>query len=111
MSTKFTTVGVDTTGTSFQGYVTCSYATLCEVFGTPMDGDGNKTRAEWEGKTSDGTVFTIYDWKEFQDIRDVTEWYIGGQNKKSVDVVLDILSEHLGDLSKYAVRVNPFEIF
>ena len=80
MTTEFTTDGVDVSGTTLQGFITCSYDTLCQVFGEPVSGDGYKTRAEWNGKTPDGVVFTIYDWRERKGIGDVTDWHIGGND-------------------------------
>jgi hypothetical protein len=106
--TTFTRKNVDINGTYLQGHITCSYNTLCEVFGDPTGGDGYKTRAEWEGKTSDGTVFTIYDWKESQPIDDVTQWHIGGRDDDAVRVVNEIVNEVLGERAPYATR---FEIY
>lgn len=94
MTTEFTTEDVNVNMTSFQGNITCSYDTLVEVFGEPTEGDGYKTQAEWTGKSGD-TVFTIYDWKENQDIYDVTDWHIGGHNSKSVELVRQIIREKL----------------
>jgi hypothetical protein len=109
--TSFTSKNVDVNGTSLQGFITCSYDTLCEVFGMPIGGDGYKTRAEWEGKTSDGTVFTIYDWKESQPIGDVTNWHIGGRDTKSVEVIHNIVNESLGDRAPHATRLETFRTF
>ena len=106
--TTFSTRNVDVNGTSLQGFITCSYNTLCEVFGDPTGGDGYKTRAEWEGKTSDGTVFTIYDWKESQPIDDVTQWHIGGRDDNAFRVVGEIVNEVLGERAPHATR---FEIY
>jgi len=106
MTTQFTTNGVNVNGTSLQGYITCSYDTLVEVFGEPNgSGDGYKVQAEWLGKSGD-TVFTIYDWKEHQDIYDVTDWHIGGTGHSAVEVVHNIVRERLGDTAKYAVRFD-----
>ena len=109
--TTFTSKNVNADGTSLQGFITCSYDTLCEVFGEPIGGDGHKTRAEWEGKTSDGTVFTIYDWKESQPIGDVTNWHIGGRDTKSVQAIHDIVNETLGEQAKYTTRLETIRTF
>jgi len=106
--TTFTRKNVDINGTYLQGHIQCSYNTLCEVFGDPTGGDGYKTRSEWEGKTSDGTVFTIYDWKESQPIVDVTQWHIGGRDDDAVRVVSEIVNEVLGERAPHATR---FEIY
>ena len=111
MTTKFTTNGVDANMTSLQGYITCSYDTLVEVFGEPTgNGDGYKVQAEWVGR-SGGTTFTIYDWKEDQEIYDVTEWHIGGTGQNAVEVVHNIVKEKLGDTAKYAVRFDQLRWF
>lgn len=110
MTTQFTTHGVNVNGTSLQGYITCSYDTLVEVFGEPSNGDGYKTQAEWTGKSGD-TVFTIYDWKENQGIYDVTDWHIGGHGRSAVEVVHSIVNDRLGGISKYAVRFDLLRRF
>lgn len=110
MTTTFTTKGINVNGTSLQGYITCSYDTLVEVFGEPMEGDGYKTQAEWAGKSGD-TVFTIYDWKEEQDIYDVTDWHIGGYGLSAVEVVHNIVNDRLGGKAKYAVRFDLLRRF
>lgn len=110
MTTNFTKNGVDANGTFLQGYITCSYDTLVQVFGEPSDGDGYKTQAEWAGKSND-TVFTIYDWKESQSPFDVTDWHIGGMTQKSVQVVHDIVRERLGDAAKFAARFELIRHF
>lgn len=110
MQTEFTTINVDANNTFLQGYITCSYDTLREIFGEPTSGDGYKTQSEWVGQ-SGNTVFTIYDWKESQSVYDVTNWHIGGTNHDAVDVVHKIVKERLGDLSKYAVRFDQLRVF
>ncbi len=79
-------------GTSLQGEVHISYATLVRIFGKPLKGDGYKTQAEWVLQFKDGTVATIYDYKEGKSYlgrhgkpaNKVTSWHIGGKNKKAV---------------------------
>lgn len=106
MTSQFTTEGVSANMTSLQGYITCSYDTLVEVFGEPTgNGDGYKVQAEWCGKSGD-TVFTIYDWKEEQEIYDVTDWHIGGHGHTAVEVVQNIVNEKIGDTAKYIVRFS-----
>ena len=48
------------------------------------DDDVNeKTQNEWEMQTTDGTAFTIYDWKEYRlyDKKEKIEWHIGAINR------------------------------
>lgn len=56
---------------------------LIDLFGYPDDpsADG-KTQCNWTIELDDGTVFTIYDWKEYGNKPEyVTYWHIGGQDK------------------------------
>lgn len=111
MNTGFTTENVNLEGTSLQGYITCSYDTLCEVFGQPEGGDGHKTQAEWAVKTDDGTVFAIYDWKEHKPVYDVTEWNIGGKTTQAVEALHTIVNAALDERAKYAVRIETLRHF
>ena len=70
-------------GTSFHGItVKATVNQLISAFGEPSD-DSNtgedKVNFEWEMETEDGTVFTIYDWKEYRmiDVDEKIEWHIG----------------------------------
>jgi hypothetical protein len=73
-------------GTSLQGYVEAYYHQLVEVFGEP-EGGGDKTTVEWVLSFEDGTVATIYDWKEYETPTDLYRWHIGGRNSRSVNLV------------------------
>lgn len=81
---------VDVVGTCLQGYIHTSFDRLVETFGEPTitdSGDG-KTRVEWRLKFSDGTIATIYDWKEHQPLEAVSEWHIGGESHQAVNNVI-----------------------
>lgn len=86
--------------TSLQGYLTASYERLVELFGEPTEGDGYKVDAEWIVEMDDGTVATIYNWKNGRNyceddglyVEEITEWHIGGHNKRAVHLVEDVLS-------------------
>jgi hypothetical protein len=73
-------------GTCLQGYVQAYYHQLVEVFGEP-EGGGDKTTAEWALEFEDGTVATIYDWKEYETPMGLYQWHIGGLNNLAVDRV------------------------
>ena len=73
-------------GTHLQGYVQAYYHQLVEVFGEP-EGGGDKTTAEWALEFEDGTVATIYDWKEYETPMGLYHWHIGGLNNLAVDRV------------------------
>ena len=80
-------------GTSLQGYVDVTYATLKKVFGKEhSDGDGYKVDAEWDLQFSDGVVATIYNYKDGKNYcgrsglakSKITEWHVGGTSKRAV---------------------------
>jgi len=78
--------------TSLQGYVRVSYARLVKSFGKPLKGDGYKTDAEWVLKAPDGTIATIYNYKDGKaylgrkgkPVSKITDWHIGGKKKAAV---------------------------
>ena len=79
---KFTT-GADANGTGLQGYMPARYKELVAVFGEP-EGGGDKTTVEWCLAFEDGTVATIYDWKECETPMYKYNWHIGGMSKLAV---------------------------
>ena len=92
----------DTDGTCLQGYITATYAALVKAFGEPdSDGDGYKIDAKWGLKFEDGTVATIYNWKNGKNycgvsapgVKRITEWNIGGRKELAVTRVKGALME------------------
>ena len=81
------------TGTCYQGIVATSYNALVQVFGEPnCSGDGYKTHCEWHLMFDNGTVATLYDWKEdFFEESKVIDWHIGGRNKDAVEAIVNAL--------------------
>ena len=88
---KFTTEA-NANGTSLQGYIRAYYHQLVEVFGEPEAG-GDKTTVEWCLEFEDGTVATIYDWKEYQTPMGLHQWHIGGENNDAVEAVNEALMQ------------------
>ncbi len=95
---KTTNVG----GTFLQGYIKASYDQLVKVFGEPHDpnGDNYKTDVEWAFEFADGTVATLYNWKngknylgeaEGLELNDIYEWHVGGFSDKAVAKLLEKL--------------------
>lgn len=80
----------DSNMTSLQGYVTTHYADLVKLFGEPLRG-GDKTTAEWILKFEDGTVATIYDWKEYTTPMGWYDWHVGGNKRTVVALVQEVL--------------------
>jgi hypothetical protein len=78
-------------GTHYQGCFDMSYSELLNKLGNHK-GSGDKTLAEWDliGEDEDGNqiVATIYDWKNYGlSLEYITDWHIGGYNKKALDLV------------------------
>jgi hypothetical protein len=92
-------ISIDIDGTSLQGYINSNYGTLVELFGHPTESDGYKVDWEWELRFEDGTVATIYNWKNGPNYcgRDglqcdqVTEWHIGGHVRNALYYVQEVL--------------------
>ena len=91
----------DSNGTSGKGGFVCKYETLVKVLGEPLKGsDDFKTQAEWNIEYKDGTITTIYDWKQGKgylgeqgiEPEDVVEWNVGGNNPSK-----EMTMEHLKD--------------
>jgi hypothetical protein len=95
-----------TAGTHLQGCITTPFARLVELFGAPYqhaqaNGDG-KVRAEWHIKVfasedeDDGATFsgiaTIYDWKQDLPVGSVTQWNIGGKDRRVVHYLSMLLN-------------------
>ena len=87
------THGANTNGTSLKGYIRASYDQLVQVFGQPDvgpdDRDQDKVTCIWELTFNDGTVATIYDWKEGETPMGTYEWHIGGRNNNASTMVQD----------------------
>lgn len=94
-------VAVDTNGTYLQGCVQAKFKQLCEVFGEPDESfDNYKSDAEWSMCFDDGTVATIYNYKNGHnylgkagaDTEDMTEWHIGGRTEQALQLVRETLA-------------------
>ena len=78
-------------GTSLQGYIKASYEQLLNAFGPPNSNlcDNYKTDVEWAFEFADGTVATLYNWKngknylgdEGKEVEQITYWKIGSNNR------------------------------
>jgi len=77
-------------GTHLQGYITTDFATLVATFGESL-GSGDKTTQEWVLVGEDGTVATVYDWKQPCTPLHKCEWHIGGNDYRAVELVQDAL--------------------
>lgn len=97
-------------GTSYHMMnITTTVDKLIDAIGAPQieDNDGNdKVNVEWICELSDGTVFTIYDWKEYRpiDYNEEIEFHIGAKDKAASQRAM----EALGKLGIGDTRVVTF---
>ena len=95
---------IEANGTHLQGNVGATYQELVEVFGEPIrhESDGtthmsNKVDAEWRITFEDGTVATIYNYKnglnylgaEGKRVSEISMWNVGGYDERAVTLVND----------------------
>lgn len=93
------TTDINFTNTWLQGYIEAPFYVLKDFFGPPHEGDQYKVDAEWDIKFQDGTVATIYNWKNGKSyngptgdaVEDMSVWHIGGNSKRAVDLVQEVL--------------------
>jgi len=92
-----------TNGTSFHdSTITASLTQLKTVCGEPTyygDTD-DKVQYDWCMETTDGTPFTIYDWKEYRKFgaNEMIEWHIGGFSGMDTYKAQEELQEALAQL-------------
>jgi hypothetical protein len=100
---KFTNATADINGTCLQGYITADYDELVECFGDfTSEGDGYKIDVEWELTFEDGTIATIYNWKNGHNylgetgcpVECIERWHIGGRSQRAVERVEAALFDH-----------------
>jgi hypothetical protein len=98
-------------GTSFHGATfSATLADLQIILGAPnhTSDPHDKVQNEWELELEDGTIFTVYDWKEYRRYTDkeTIEWHIGGRSQKDTFVAQDTLVEALATMN---VKPNLFQ--
>ena len=99
---KINDESIDLRGTCFQGDLYASYEQIVSKIGPPHTGyDGYKTDAEWSIEFEDGTVATIYNWKDGKNYRgedgleveEITEWHIGGGEPCVAEWIADLIKD------------------
>lgn len=109
---------INANGTCLVGYINVSYFDLKNVFGDPFGGDQYKTDVEWEIEFEDGTVATIYNYKDGISYlgkihgvpkSKIKEWHVGGHNSKALEHVCAVLIAN-GRLEEDDQRVRFFRI-
>jgi hypothetical protein len=90
---------INITGSCLQGYIASDYNKLVSLFGEPCEGDAYKIDAEWIIKFDDGSITTIYNWKngknycgnEGEAVENMTEWHVGGHRKEALWMLMELL--------------------
>jgi len=86
--------------TCLQGYIDISYKDLVEKLGEPSENyDDYKSDAEWQLEFEDGTVATLYNYKDGRnylgaeglDKEEIRDWHIGGNDTRAVEKVHELL--------------------
>jgi hypothetical protein len=93
----------NTNGTCLQGYINCSYDDLTSALGYPLEEgyDDYKSDAEWSIEFSDGTVATIYNYKNGKNylgeqgynLCDIPQWNVGGRSPEVVERVAFLVKD------------------
>jgi hypothetical protein len=91
-------------GTSFHDHTfSATVGDLRKALGEPYceqnDGE-DKVNFEWIMETEDGTVFTVYDWKEYRqlDENEDIEWHIGGRSGLTTGKALSEITKALDSI-------------
>lgn len=91
-------------GVGFVNAINADYKELIALFGEPTVGDPDKTDACWYVRFDDGTIATIYNWKNGKNykgssglaVEQIRDWHIGGAGQASyekVQIALDLYRE------------------
>lgn len=88
-------------GTHYQGSVDASYGLLCIMFGQPFSGDAYKVDAEWVIEFEDGTIATIYNYKNGINYlgvagtptTQISSWHIGGYGVRAAELIQQLVEE------------------
>jgi hypothetical protein len=88
-------------GTSFHDTTfIATVADLRKILGEPQceQNDGqDKCNFDWTMETEDGTVFTVYDWKEYRALQEgeIIEWHVGGKSRSDTEKAITEIIEAL----------------
>ena len=92
-------------GTSLMGYVKATYEELVEAFGE-ADHYMDKSTAHWSIQAPDGTVATVYDYKNYSIPTGDYAWHVGGHNDRALLLVEFMLSKPV--VSHETYTWNPY---
>jgi hypothetical protein len=91
-------------GTSFHDTTFfASVSDLRKILGEPYSeqNDGSdKCNFDWVMETEDGTIFTVYDWKEYRPLNEFEgiQWHVGGHSGLDTMKALEEIEEALVSL-------------
>jgi hypothetical protein len=91
-------------GTSFHDTTFfASVSDLRKILGEPYSeqNDGqDKCNFDWTMETEDGTIFTVYDWKEYRPLKEdeEVEWHVGGYSGMDTEKALNEIADALNNL-------------
>jgi hypothetical protein len=91
---------IDTSGCGLMGCFKTDYETLVKTFGQPNAGF-DKTDVEWHIRFDDGSIATIYNWKdgvnycgdEGLPVEAIKEWHVGGKSMRAYYTVYDLIKK------------------
>lgn len=109
----------ETNGSSHVGDIDATYKEICSLFGKPLSYDKGKVDVHWVVKFSDGTVASIYNWKNGKAymgehglaVKSINRWSVGGLDQASstlVQIALDLYRESKEE-AKSEKEKDPFE--
>ncbi len=91
-------------GTSFHDTTFfASVSDLRKILGEPYSeqNDGSdKCNFDWTMETEDGTIFTVYDWKEYRPLEEneMIEWHVGGRSGADTEKALNEIADALNSI-------------
>jgi hypothetical protein len=106
-------------GTSGQGDLHATFAELVAKLGNPNAVlDTDKIDACWVIRFEDGTVATVYNWKDGRnwlgddglDVEDITEWSVGGKDWKAVDALQELFGDKAEEGASRYGHLPPAEV-
>jgi len=88
-------------GTHLQGWLDIPYKDLVAKLGEPHFGDGEKVQVEWTIEFDDGTIATIYDWKDPRSVQKIEHWHVGGFDYRAVEYVQDLFESSVAEICPF----------
>lgn len=87
---------ININSTSYQGIIRVSYDQIVQAFGKPLTEGLDKSDAEWEIRFEDGTIATVYNWKNGPSYGGppaeyIDEWNVGGHSQTAYELVKQTL--------------------